>query len=309
MRRSTALVLFVAVSTASITVPAQPGRRPGGVRAPATTTTTAATPGSPTGPGSPTTRRLTLREAVAHLQSANSDEVLEAVDALVVIRTAEVVPPMVELIHRGLQDSMLETVVEKLGLTRRPEAIDELSSLLHHRRSVVRQNVVGALALIPDNRVRPLIESALRDSDGSVRSAAARSLGEINARQSLELLQRAFERNVPEAAQSIGRLGDGASARRLLQSVGRSPLSVLLPGFRAFLDRRDIDDPTKLHIVEQLAERASTGQTREFLREWERSLPSAFRSPSRLRAQRAIREIQDSPTPAATAPGTQGGAR
>ncbi|MBK8697423.1 MAG: HEAT repeat domain-containing protein [Deltaproteobacteria bacterium] len=150
------------------------------------------------------------------------------------------------LARSGLPDDLLDLVVTKLGILGRPEAIEELGSLMRHRRAAVRQRAVTSLSQIRDERSRPLIESGLRDSDQSVRAEAARALGRINARASLALLQRAFERNIPEAAESIGALGDAAAADRLLESVGRSPLSVLLPGFRRFLDRRDLPDPVKL---------------------------------------------------------------
>ncbi len=262
----------------------------------------------------PAQRPPTLREAVQRLQSSNPDEVSDAIDALTRIGTPEVVPPLVALIHQGLPDDLLETVVTKLGIIGRPEAIDELSALLHHRRPAVRQKAVTALSRIRDPRVRALIESALRDSDGAVRGEAATALGRINARASVELLQRAFERNVPEAAESIGALGDVAAADRLLEAVGRARLSVLLPGFRRFLDRRDLSDDTKVRIIEQLVTRAPTAEVKAFLREWVATvLPTdRTRTRARARAERAIRQINDapagSPAPAA-APTPAGGAR
>lgn len=254
-------------------------------------------------------RAPTLREAVQRLQSANPDEVSEAIDALTRIGTPEVVPPLVALIHQGLPDALLETVVSKLGIIGRPEAIEELSALLHHRRPAVRQKAVTALSRIRDPRVRALIESALRDSDSAVRGEAATALGRINARASVELLQRAFERNVPEAAEALGALGDGTVADRLLEAVGRAPLSVLLPGFRRFLDRRDLSDDVKVRIIEQLVSRSPTAQVKGFLREWVAALPPADRSRARARAERAIRQINDAPAaPAAPARPAAGGA-
>lgn len=251
-------------------------------------------------------RPLTLAQAVQHLRAASVDEVAQGIDALTRIGTAEVIPPLVELIHTGLADDVLETVVTKFGVIGRPEAIDELATLLHHRRASVRQRALEALAQIHDPRVRPLLESGLRDSEGAVRSEAARDLGATNARPSVELLQRAFERNVPEAAESIGRLGDAAAVDRLLEAVGHRPLSVLLPGFRAFLDRRDVLDPAKLRIVEQVVSRSPTVQVRDWLQGWVNSTTSNTAVRARQRAQLAIRQIHDdapaTPTPPAATP-------
>ncbi|MFO0603351.1 MAG: HEAT repeat domain-containing protein [Polyangiales bacterium] len=294
MRRTsgtlTALLLTAAASTA-LAQP-RPGARP------------AARPGAPAAAqgNGPAARVIPLRDAVQLLQSANGDEVSNGLDALVRIGTPDVIPPMVDLIHRGVDDATLENVVEKLGIVGRPEAIDELSSLLHHRRAGVREKAVTALSHIRDNRVRPLLESGLRDSAPAVRAAAARSLGETGARQSVELLQRAFERNVPEAAEALGRLGSVAVAERMLEAVGRSPLGILLPGFRRFLDRRDIADPAKLHIVEQLVARSPTGEVKRFLQQWVDSLPPTVRTPSRTRAMLAIQQIESTGSRPATTP-------
>ncbi len=253
----------------------------------------------PATPAATAVRPLSLREATQRLQSHDPDEILEGVDALTRLGTAEAVAPLVSVIHNGLPDDLLDVVVAKLGIIGRPEAIDELSTLLHHRRPAVRLHAVTSLSQIRDERSRALVESGLRDSDSGVRAEAARSLGRINARGSLQLLQRAFERNVPEAAESIGALGDATAADRLLESVGHAPLSVLLPGFRRFLDRRDLADPVKLRIVEQLVSRSPTTQVKAFLQEWVRELPPADRSRSRARAELAIRQINDAPRPGA----------
>jgi HEAT repeat protein len=150
---------------------------------------------------------LSLREATEALHSTDPERVIQGVDSLTVLGGAPSVPPLVELLRSGPSDRITDYVVEKLGIIGHPAAIDELSNLLRHRRESVRQAAVQALAQIHDDRVRPLIESALHDSNSQVRGQAAQALGEIGARQSVELLFHAFERGGPEAAVSIGRLG------------------------------------------------------------------------------------------------------
>jgi hypothetical protein len=306
MRRTTGILSALLVTTVAAAGLAQP--RP--AARPAVPRPGLARPGAPGVGNGPAARVITLRDAMQLLRSADGDEVSNGLDALVRLGTPEVIPPMVDLIHRGVDDATLENVVDKLGIVGRPEAIDELSSLLHHRRATVREKAVTALSHIRDNRVRPLLESGLRDSAAAVRAAAARALGETGARQSVELLQRAFERNVPEAAEALGRLGAVQVAERMLEAVGRSPLGVLLPGFRRFLDRRDIPDPAKLQIIEQLVARSPTGEVKRFLQQWVDSLPPTVRTPARTRAMLAIQQIHDDGSgPRAAAPAANGGAQ
>lgn len=268
------------------------------------------TPPRPTpaaGANGPSARAIPLRDAVQMLRSANADEVREGVAALTRIGSAEVVPPLVELIDGGLEDSLLDYIVEQLGFVGRPEAIPTLSSMMHHRRAEVRRRAVAALKGIfvrtRDARVPALLESGLRDSDANVRGESASALGEINARGSVALLQRAFERNVPEASVALGRLGDFAAAQRLMEFIGRMPLSVLIPGFEAFMARRDLTDDNRHAIVETLVARSPTRPVKEFLQRWVQGLPPNDRSRARQRAQLAIRQITDD------APAPSGGPR
>ena len=252
---------------------------------------------------------LSLREAREALHATDPERVIQGVDSLTVLGTAEAIPPLVELLHSGPSDRVTDYTVEKLGIIGQPAAIEELSNTLHHRRSTVRRAAIRALAQIRDDRVRRLIESALHDSDAEVRGEAASALGEIGARQSVGLLFRAFERGVPEAAEAIGRLGESNTAvstdaahdredprttqhtHTLAQWLGRSPLSVLLRGFERYLNRNDINAATKEQIIVRLEQQAS-GQVREFLQRWVTSLPPAYRGRDRARAELAIQQIR-----------------
>lgn len=291
--RRTALVLALVVSAASGLVHAQ-RRRP--ARA-----TGAAADRPP--------EILSLREAREALSSSDPERVILAIDSLTVIGTPEVVPPIVQLLRSGPPDRITDYAVEKLGIIGQPAAIEELSNLLHHRRPAVRRAAIAALAQIRDERVRPLLESGLHDSDAEVRGQAARALGEIGARASVPLLFRAFERGVPEAAEAIGRLGDASTAvssdpnhdredprttthpHTLAMWLGRMPLSVLLRGFERFLNRSDISPAVKEQIIVRLEQQASA-QVREFLQRWVSSLPPGYRGRDRARAELAIQQIR-----------------
>ncbi len=301
MRRTAFLLAMAALALAPSTVLSQ--RRPAARGRPPAAT--AAAPAA----GAQPQQQLTLAQAREALRTNDVDRVLQAINSLTVIGTADVIPPLVELLRSGPPDRITDAIVEKLGIIGRPEAIEELGSLLHHRRTTVRRGAIRALAQIHDPRVRPLIESGLHDSEGDVRGEAATALGEIGAHQSVTLLFRAFDRGVPDAAESIGRLGEASTAvspepahdredpattrrpRTLAMYLGHAPLQVLLRGFEQFLNRRDIPSATKVQIIVRLEQQASA-QVRDFLQRWVTNLPGAYRGPDRARAELAIQQIR-----------------
>ncbi len=224
--------------------------------------------------------RVTLRdldEIVPKLRSANPDEVREAIDLLSVIDRPEVVPPLADLLRAGQPDAITDRALEALRGLAAPSSIEVLTEFTHHRRVAARRRAYQALAAIDDRRVPTLLERGLRDSDRSVRGAAALALGEIGARQSLDILFRAFERGVVEAAIAIGKLGDAAAIERYGEFLGREPLGVMLSGYREFLRRNNVPHASKKAIVERLGEVAGV-MVRRFLGEYLDTLPERTRN-------------------------------
>ncbi len=255
-------------------------------------------------------QELSLREAREALQSADPERVSEGLEAIANYPSAESVQAVIDVLRRGVTDTVADKAIETLGQLGRAECIEELSNLLRHRRFAARVEAVESLARITDPRVRGLIESGLHDSQPEVRAASAVALGQINARSSVGLLFRAFERGVPEAAEAIGRLGsaeDAVSAdpahdaedprrtsRRLTLSmwVTHAPISVLLSGIGQFMNRRDIPVPVKVKIIERLEQRAASAAVRDFLQRWVQARPRGYAGADLVRAQLAIRQIQ-----------------
>lgn len=237
-----------------------------------------------------------LDEIVARLRSDNPDEVREAIDLLSVIDRREVVPPIVALLRSGPSDAITDRALEALRGLADPASVDVLSEFARHRRVGARRRAYQALAAIQDRRVPTLLEQGLRDSDRSVRATCALALGNIGARGSIDVLFRAFERGVVEAAVAIGKLGDAASVERFTAHLGQQPLSVMLSGYEQYLRRDDIDERTKIAIVNRLGE-VSGRSVREFLSQYLATLPEGptTRTPRRGRAtepeRRSLRDV------------------
>ncbi|MBX3250560.1 MAG: HEAT repeat domain-containing protein [Myxococcales bacterium] len=230
-------------------------------------------------PDAPAAPRVTLADLdgiVERLRGDDLDAVREAIDLLTIIDRPEVVPHLAALIRAGQPDAITDRAIGALERVAEPSAIDVLTELTRHRRAGARRRAYGALAAIADPRVRPLLEQGLRDSDRSVRGAAALALGTIGARESLDLLFRAFERNVIEAAIAIGKLGDARAVERYHGFLGSEPLGVMLSGYDAFLRRDDVPVETKKAIVERLGEVAGV-QVRRFLQEYLGHFPERIR--------------------------------
>jgi len=244
-----------------------------------------------------------LPTIVPKLESANADEVREAIDLLTVMDRPEAVPPLAALLRSGQPDAITDRTLEALGALAQASAIDVLVEFTHHRREGARRRAYQSLAAIQDPRVARLLEQGLRDSDRNVRGTAALALGDIGARASVDTLFIAFDRGVIEAAIAIGKLGDRAAVNKFSESIGRRPLSVMLSGFEQFVRRRDVLDEVKLEIVQRLGE-VSGPLVKSFLREYLGTFTQRDRSALKRAVEENIRRIPDAPAGAAAAPPT-----
>lgn len=92
--------------------------------------------------------------------------------------------------------------------------VPSLIACLKTAQPMIRTRAAEVLGLLHDERaVGPLIESLLTDDDAAVRSASARSLGRLRAREAKTALLVALYDPEPEvgagAAEALGQLGEG----------------------------------------------------------------------------------------------------
>lgn len=230
-----------------------------------------------------------LASITPRLESANPDEVREAIDLLSIIDHPDVIPHLAQLLRAGQPDPITDRALEALRGLEHPSSIEVLTEFTNHRRSGARRRAYLALAAIDSPQTPALIETGLRDSDRSVRAACALALGNIGARGSLETLFRAFERGVVEAAISIGKLGDRQSLGRFAEHLGRAPLAVMLSGYEQFLGREDVSIEVKTEIVAALAE-VSSPQVRTFLQDYLGTFPERDRNRARVTLRETVEE-------------------
>lgn len=241
-------------------------------------------------PTAPTPTVADLAEIVPRLQSTSPDQVREAIDLLSVIDDPRVVPPLADLLRSGQPDAVVDRALEALRGLAAPTSIDVLTEFTRHRRAGARRRAYLALAAVRDRRVPALVEQGLRDSDRAVRGACALALGTMGASSSLDLLFRAFDRGVLEAAVSIGKLGNDASVERFTEHLGQVPLSVMLSGYEQFLRRTEISEQVKVDIVSRLGD-VSGAAVRGFLAQYLDTFNARDRGRLRTVVQDTLRRI------------------
>jgi HEAT repeat protein len=207
---------------------------------------------------------LSLEEISLMLSSGSADEVKMAIESSALLNSPAVVPILIDRVRAGLPPDLLSDAIEALVLLNQPQANPLFVELSRHRRPSVRLRSVQALAALRARDAEPALVRALGDSSPEVREAAAEGLGQLSASGSLDVLFAAFDRGVLGAGRAIGKLVGDAQVPRVLQSLGRVPLSSLSPVFDALLARNDIGEATKLSIVAALSE-LGTNEARAYL--------------------------------------------
>ena len=247
-------------------------------------------------PDRPPVDRAALDAAIASLQDADLVTVLNAIGQLAELADGRAGQPLIRLLRAGPPDDVTHGAIQALGAISDPDSVDVLIEYMRHRRARVRRLAVQSIAMVPAPRVadkvNEALRQALRDSNDRVRGAAAMALGEHGDRGALEVLFLAWERNVPEAAVAIGKLGGAPEAQRLAGFLGRRQLSEILPGFDEFLRRSDFSDDAKIDLIHRLEETAGP-DVKRFLTNLLASPSPGLSQKVKDEAQRVIRIIPD----------------
>ncbi len=251
---------------------------------------------APTAPARPQVDSALVDAALAGLEAPDLPTVLDSISKLAEYADPRATAPLLRLLKAGPPDDVTHAAIQALGAISDPSSVDVLIEYTRHRRARVRRLAVQSIAQIRDPRVsdkvNEALRNALRDSNDRVRAAAATALGEHGDRGAMDLLFLAFERNVPEAAVAIGKLGGPAEADRLAGYLGRRLPSEVLPGFDEFLRRSDISDDAKVSISHRLEELAGP-DVKRFLTNFLASPPPGLSQKVKDEAQRVIRIIPD----------------
>jgi HEAT repeat protein len=123
------------------------------------------------------------------------------------------------LADRELAEAHAPLVLEIMRLSPCSAQREFVAAALRDEREAVRRAAVGVLASNETLESLAVLEPLLQDPSVAVRAEVVQALGQRRSRRALLLLQEQFDRDPETRAQSlraIGRIGDGAAARRLM---------------------------------------------------------------------------------------------
>jgi hypothetical protein len=155
---------------------------------------------------------------------------------------------------RGATTAVLQAAFRAAGTLGDASLSAAIAPYVRHRIPEVRRAAAAALPRTAGKEAVEALTQALRSGDPVVRGLAATGLGDLKAYESLESLFLAFERDVPEAAASIGALCRPEQCERFTALVGKRPFDVMVSGFDPMLFRApdDLDEAHKIRLIEKM---------------------------------------------------------
>ena len=152
--------------------------------------------------------------------------------------TAAAAAPIIEdLLRRGATLPIMKAALEALRALAQPSSSPAIRPYIQHRDPDIRREAARALTETRGPDATAALRAALRSNDGMLRGLAAAGLGTVGALEALPDLFLALDRDIPEAATSIGQLCDPKSCRRLLDRMGTIDFAVMTSALDGILLR------------------------------------------------------------------------
>jgi HEAT repeat protein len=130
---------------------------------------------------------------LAALRSKDTDVIYESLIALQKIRD-ESAAPGVAFLLRDLDQKVQLAAIETVGLLQNKSSVAQLRDVLEHsRNSKVKRAALTSLAMLPDEKSRPVFTRYLNDKDEDLRAAAAEGFGRLRNPADLPMLEKAFQ--------------------------------------------------------------------------------------------------------------------
>lgn len=127
------------------------------------------------------------------LRSKDTDVLYESLVALQKIHDESAGPQIVFLLH-DLNQKVQITAIETTGLLRNLEAMPDLTDTLKRAKDIkVRRAALTAIAMLPNEKSRPVYTQYLQDKDEKQRAAAAEGFARLRNPADLPMLEKAWD--------------------------------------------------------------------------------------------------------------------
>jgi hypothetical protein len=127
------------------------------------------------------------------LRTKDTGVLYESVVALGKIHDESAGPRMTFMV-RDPEPKVQLAAIDTAGVLRDMEAVPDLIDVLKHAKNAqIRRAALGALAMLPDERSRPLFQQYLSDKDDKMRAAAAEGFARLRRTSDQAIVQKAFD--------------------------------------------------------------------------------------------------------------------
>ena len=132
-------------------------------------------------------------DLLAALRTKDTSVLYESLNALQKIRDESAGPKMSFLL-RDLDPKVQIAAIETTGLLQNHEAVPDLIDVLNRSKDAkVRRAALGSLAMIPDDKSRPMFSQYLKDKDDRMRAAAAEGFARLRNPADLQMVEQAWK--------------------------------------------------------------------------------------------------------------------
>jgi HEAT repeat protein len=191
---------------------------------------------------------------VKALSGPDVEQAAKAAEALGQLAIPAAHDALLDALALGLAPDVAIPAINALVLHPAPADVATLRRYAHHRHPSVRSAALGALASYLSPEAHDAIADGLRDTVGTVRTAAAAAAGRGRVRAAIDELVTLLARGEDSAARALGALADNQIALLLAEQIGTVPDATIARALGTILLRDDFGpDGAKVEVVRALA--------------------------------------------------------
>jgi HEAT repeat protein len=137
--------------------------------------------------------KAAVPDLTAALRSKDTDLIYESLIALQKIRDDSAAPGVAFLLH-DLDQKVQLSAIETVGLLQNKSSVPQLLDVLENSKNgKVKRTALTSLAMLPDEKSRPVFTRYLHDKDDGLRTAAAEGFARLRNPADLPMLAKAFQ--------------------------------------------------------------------------------------------------------------------